>query len=64
MTMQSDRADVRDQQIADLRDALALAVRWIAYSAGQQAADDPMAAEQLMHLSDDLEAVLSRTAPQ
>ncbi|MFI0768605.1 hypothetical protein ACH4TQ_27515 [Streptomyces sp. NPDC021218] len=55
--------DIRDQHIADLRAALQLAARLLAFSAGREADADPKQAARLMRTADDLTDVLNRTGP-
>ncbi|MEU9606141.1 hypothetical protein [Streptomyces sp. NPDC048057] len=55
--------DPRDQHIADLRDALTTAKKWIAFSAGMLADTHPDHAEQQMEVAEQMTRVLDRTAP-
>ncbi|MBB5938607.1 hypothetical protein [Streptomyces zagrosensis] len=57
-------AEICDQHIADLRGALAQAVRLLSFSAGQVAPGDPVVAERLMPTADEMTQVLNRTAPE
>ncbi|MFJ7131019.1 hypothetical protein [Streptomyces sp. NPDC098101] len=56
-------ADIRDQQIADLRAALQRAVPLLAFAAGREADTDPRQSELLSAAADDLTDILDRTAP-
>ncbi|MFC7924793.1 hypothetical protein [Streptomyces cinereoruber] len=56
-------ADIRDQQIADLRAALLRAVPLLAFAAGREADTDPRQSALLSAAADDLTDILDRTAP-
>ncbi|MES9587803.1 MULTISPECIES: hypothetical protein [unclassified Streptomyces] len=62
MTTMPDRpAEPQAQHIADLRAALQESTRWLAYSAGREAATDPAYADQLLAVAQQASAVLARS---
>ncbi|MER6607368.1 hypothetical protein ABT282_16000 [Streptomyces sp. NPDC000927] len=53
--------DNSQQHTADLREALQESARWLAHSAGREAATDPAYAERLLAAAEKAKAVLAST---